>query len=35
MKDIKKLNPSIKFLATPWSAPAWMKTSKSLKGGSL
>ena len=35
MKDIVKINPTIKFLATPWSGPAWMKTSNSLKGGSL
>ena len=35
IKEIQKINPTIKFLATPWSAPAWMKTSHSLKGGSL
>ncbi|UUX33158.1 glycoside hydrolase family 30 protein [Fundicoccus culcitae] len=29
------LNPSVKFMASPWSAPAWMKTSASMKGGQL
>ena len=29
------LQPRLSVLATPWSAPAWMKTSGSLHGGSL
>lgn len=29
------INPDLRVLATPWSAPAWMKTSGSLAGGSL
>jgi O-glycosyl hydrolase len=29
------LNPGIKFTATPWSPPGWMKTSDDLVGGSL
>ena len=29
------LNPALKLMASPWSAPAWMKTSQSLTGGSL
>ncbi|MBS1662592.1 MAG: glucosylceramidase, partial [Bacteroidetes bacterium] len=29
------LNPSIKILACPWSAPAWMKDNNNAKGGSL
>jgi len=33
MKDILKINPRVKFLASPWSAPAWMKSSQSLVGG--
>lgn len=28
-------NPQLKLTGTPWSAPAWMKTSLSLNGGSL
>jgi O-glycosyl hydrolase len=29
------LNPSIKFTATPWSPPGWMKTSDDMIGGTL
>jgi glucosylceramidase len=29
------LNPALKVIATPWSPPAWMKTSGSLIGGRL
>jgi glucosylceramidase len=35
LKEIIKLNPSIKILATPWTAPTWMKTNNSYSGGSL
>lgn len=35
MQAIKKINPSIKFMATPWSPPAWMKDNQASKGGSL
>ncbi|HWR99348.1 MAG TPA: glycoside hydrolase family 30 beta sandwich domain-containing protein, partial [Prolixibacteraceae bacterium] len=35
LKSVIALNPGIKILGSPWSAPAWMKTSKSPKGGSL
>jgi glucosylceramidase len=35
LKDIVALNPKIKILGSPWSAPAWMKTNDSSKGGSL
>jgi len=35
LKKIIALNPAIKILACPWSAPAWMKSNNSLKGGSL
>jgi glucosylceramidase len=35
LKDITALNPGIKILGSPWSAPAWMKTNKSMMGGSL
>lgn len=32
---ILQTNSNIRILATPWSAPAWMKTSGALGGGSL
>ena len=35
MQQILKINPSIKVLGTPWSAPSWMKTNDDPKGGSL
>ena len=36
IKDAQKLNPNIKFLASPWSPPAFMKTTKILAlGGHL
>jgi glucosylceramidase len=31
----RELNPGLRVMATPWSAPGWMKTSGSLVGGSL
>lgn len=35
LKQILAINPSLPILATPWSAPAWMKSNGKLKGGSL
>ena len=35
LKRALAINPSLKVMASPWSAPAWMKTSKSLIKGSL
>jgi len=35
LKKIIAINPNIKILACPWSAPAWMKTNNNLSGGSL
>jgi len=35
MKEILAINPSIKVLGSPWSAPAWMKTNSDVKAGSL
>jgi len=35
LKEILAINPAIKILATPWSAPVWMKDNGSFKGGSL
>lgn len=35
LKKIIALNPSIKILGSPWSAPVWMKTNGSFVGGNL
>jgi len=35
LKEILAINPTIKILASPWSAPAWMKKNNSMYGGSL
>jgi len=35
MKSILLINPKIKIMGSPWSAPVWMKTNKSSVGGSL
>lgn len=35
LKEILAITPSIKIIATPWTAPAWMKTNNSLSNGSL
>lgn len=35
LKEILKINPQIKILASPWSPPVWMKDNNSTKGGSL
>lgn len=35
LKRILAINPNIKIMATPWSAPAWMKSNNSTKGGYL
>lgn len=35
LKQILAINPSIKILGSPWSAPAWMKSNDDLKGGNL
>jgi glucosylceramidase len=35
MKQILAINPKIKVLASPWSAPLWMKTSGVARGGVL
>lgn len=35
LKKIIALNPSIKIIATPWTAPTWMKTNSSFIGGNL
>lgn len=35
MREILAIAPDIKILASPWSAPAWMKTNNDVKGGAL
>lgn len=35
MQEILEINPEIRVIASPWTAPAWMKTSDSLYSGSL
>jgi glucosylceramidase len=35
LKEILAINPKIKILASPWSAPLWMKTSGVARGGVL
>ena len=35
LQEILAINPDIKILGSPWSAPSWMKTSNSTIGGSL
>lgn len=35
LKEILAINPKIKILGSPWSAPAWMKTNDDVKGGEL
>src|ERR1035437_8239861 len=35
LKEILAIDPHIKILGSPWSAPAWMKTNDDVKGGNL
>jgi glucosylceramidase len=35
LKEIIAINPAIKIMASPWSAPVWMKDNYYSKGGSL
>ena len=35
LKEILAINPRIKILGSPWSAPAWMKTNDDVRGGNL
>lgn len=35
LREILAINPGIRIMGSPWSAPAWMKTNKLPKGGSL
>ncbi|GAB2506149.1 carbohydrate-binding protein [Microbulbifer agarilyticus] len=35
LKKILSINPDVKVLATPWTAPLWMKTNNDWVGGEL
>ncbi|MEO6801334.1 MAG: glycoside hydrolase family 30 beta sandwich domain-containing protein [Rhodanobacter sp.] len=35
VREVLAVNPGLQIIASPWSAPAWMKTSATLIGGSL
>jgi glucosylceramidase len=35
LKQILAIDPEIRILGSPWSAPAWMKTNGEVKGGEL
>lgn len=35
LKEVLAINPKIKVIGSPWSAPGWMKTSGSMIQGSL
>jgi glucosylceramidase len=35
LKEILAINPDLYLMASPWSAPKWMKTNGSSKGGKL
>lgn len=35
LKEILGINPDLRLLGSPWSAPTWMKTTNDTRGGSL
>jgi glucosylceramidase len=35
LNEILAINPDLNILASPWSAPAWMKTNDDVRGGHL
>lgn len=35
VRKVLSIDPKLRIVASPWSAPAWMKTSESLIGGDL
>ncbi|MBL3658697.1 glycoside hydrolase family 30 protein [Fulvivirga sediminis] len=35
LKQILEINPELKIMGSPWSAPAWMKDNEDTRGGSL
>ena len=35
IRQAKSINPALQVVITPWSPPAWMKTTKTINGGTL
>lgn len=35
VREVLSVNPQLRIIASPWSAPAWMKDSENLIGGAL
>ncbi len=35
VREVLAIDPELRIIASPWSAPAWMKTSENLIGGEL
>ncbi|MBL6651751.1 MAG: glucosylceramidase [Reyranella sp.] len=35
LQEILRINPAVKIIASPWSAPSWMKTNGNFVAGSL
>lgn len=35
LREAMEINPQLRVIATPWSAPAWMKSIDALNGGTL
>jgi glucosylceramidase len=35
LKEILAINPAVKLMGSPWSAPTWMKTTNDTRGASL
>ncbi|CAM5578674.1 glycoside hydrolase family 30 protein [Rhodanobacter lindaniclasticus] len=35
VQEVLSIDPDLRIIASPWSAPAWMKTSANLIGGTL
>jgi glucosylceramidase len=35
VREVLAIHPGLRIIASPWSAPAWMKTSENLIGGEL
>src|SRR5260221_11640629 len=35
LRDIRTINPDVRFFASPWSPPGWMKSSDAITGGAL
>ena len=35
LQEALRVNPALRVMGTPWTAPAWMKTNQSLIGGTL